>query len=179
MAGLTVWIDTTGKKNEKMGITCPVQKALPKMNRKTQNHPNLRNDQLLEAEFTGFKEFAEIYFISKNPYEIEISIDQDEFRSFYYEMKIPLKSIYDDYSNLSLKTLSIGFETGVLDMPMLGNRPAGMNNQPTGMSGRGSGGGRGGQSGGRPSGGRPDSSSISNLTSPTKVWIKNIKLALD
>ncbi len=175
LAGLTVWIDTTGKKKENMGITCPVKRTLPKINRKMQDQPNWKNDQLLEAEFIGFKEFKETYFISKNPYDVEVSVAQDEFKSLYYELKIPLNIIYNDYSNLSLKTLSIGFETGVLDMPSPGNRSAGMNNRPTGMSGKGGGGGRGRGSGGPVQG----SSSITNLTSPTKVWIKNIKLALN
>ncbi len=188
LAGLTVWIDTTGKKQENMGITCPIKKALPKINRKSQKQPNWKNAQLLEIDFLGFKEYGEIYFINKNPYEVEVSIDQDEFKSLYYEMKIPLKSIYDSYSNLSFKTLSIGLETGALDIPAPENRSAGMNNQPTGMSrgGKGGGGGRGGGgSGGRASGGKgggssgrtPDSSSINSITSPTKIWIKKIKLA--
>jgi hypothetical protein len=178
LGGLTLYIDTTGKKKEKVGITCPVKKALSKMDRnmmkKMQSQQEWKRDQLLEIEFFGFKIHNESYFVSQNPYGIEVSIDQDQFRSLYYEMKIPLKSIYDNYSNLSLKTLSIGIETGNLDMPTPGNRPAGMNSRPTGMSGGGKGGGRAGN---KPSGVRPDSSSMSNLTSPTKIWIKNIKLA--
>ncbi|MCK5028214.1 MAG: hypothetical protein KAR57_01175 [Bacteroidales bacterium] len=181
LAGLTVWIDTTGKKKEYMGITCPIQKALPKMNRKIQNQAEWKKDQLLEIDFLGFKEYGETYFISKNPYGVEVSIDQDQFKSLYYEMKIPVKSIYTDHSNLALKTLSIGLETGALKIPSQTNRPA--VSQSAGISGRGKGGrgggagGRGGGKGGGPSGRTPDSSSITNMTSPTKIWIKNIKLA--
>ncbi|NOQ27629.1 MAG: hypothetical protein GQ564_19880 [Bacteroidales bacterium] len=98
-------------------------------------------------------------------------------------MKIPFKSIYSDYSNLSIKTLNIGLETGVLKTPHSGNRPSGMNNQPGGMSGGGGSGGRsgggapkGGGKGGGPSGGTPSFSKIA-LSSPTKIWIKNIHFA--
>ena len=87
LAGLTVWIDTTGKKKENFGITCPIEKTLPKMDRnkmkQMQNTPVWKQNQLLEAEFLGFKEYTENYFISQNPYDVEISIQQDEFKSLY------------------------------------------------------------------------------------------------
>jgi hypothetical protein len=183
LAGLTVWIDTTGKKKINRGITCPIKKALPKMDRnmmkKMQNQQEWKKDQLLEIDFLGFKEYGETYFISKNPYGVEVSIDQGQFRSLYYEMKIPLKSIYANHSNLALKTLSIGLETRALKIPSQTNGSVG--SQSAGVSGKG---GRGGGSGGRASGGKgggpsgiTGSSSINTMSSPTKIWIKNIKLA--
>ena len=186
LAGLTVWVDTTGRKNETFGITCPIKKAPPKIDRnfkqRTQSTPNWSNNQLLEIEFIGLKDQVEIYYLYDNPYSVEVSIDQDEFKSLYYEMKIPFKSIYSDYSDISLKTLSIGLETGALEMPSPGSGPVGMSGRPGGMSGGGKGGGR---SGGMPGGGKgvgrsigmPNNSSVTNMTTPTKVWIKNIKLA--
>lgn len=188
LAGLTVWIDTTAKKKENRGITCPIQKIpLSKRDRnsmgKIQNTPKWNNNQILDAEFIGFNKSMETFYISNNPYGLEVSIDQDEFKSLYYEMKIPFKSIYSDYSNIALKTLSIGIETGALEMPSQENRPVEMSSRPSAMTGgRGGGGGRsGGMSNKGTTGGRgremPNSSSMTDLTKPTKIWIKNIKLA--
>lgn len=187
LAGLTVWIDTTGKKKETSGITCPIQKIpSSKINRISRDIPRWDNNQILDAEFIGFEKSIETYYITNNPYEIEVSIDQDEFKSLYYEMKIPFKSIYSNCSNISLKTLSIGLETGTIKMPSQG-----VSSQPISMTGGGKGGrgGRGGGGGGRGSGGMsegkmagasartPHNSSMTDLTRSTKIWIKNIHLA--
>ncbi len=196
LAGLTVWIDTTGKKKENFGITCPIQKIpSSKMDRNSRGIPKWDNNQILDAEFIGFQKSIETHYITNNPYEIDVSIDQDEFKSLYYEMKIPFKSIYSNCSNISLKTLSIGLETGALKIPSQG-----ISSQPISMTGGGKGGGggrggggrggggRGGGSGGRAgemsgnkmggaSGGTPNNSSMTDLTRPTKLWIKNILLA--
>ena len=185
LAGLTVWVDTTGKKKKNMGIICPTQKALPKMNKsgmkQMQSQQMWKKDQLLEIEFLGFKEYRESYFVSQNPYGVEVSIDQDEFKSLYYEMKIPFKSIYSDYSDIKLKTLSLGFETGALKMSTPGNNQTGMSNQPNSKSGGGKGGGRSGgmQGGGKggKSGATQNSNAFSELTTPTSFWIKKINLA--
>ncbi|MBU8892505.1 MAG: hypothetical protein KOO66_06980, partial [Bacteroidales bacterium] len=179
LAGLTVWVDTTGKKN--MGIICPTQKSLPKMDRskmkQMQSQQTWKKDQLLEIDFMGFREYRESYTVSKNPYGVEVSIDQDEFKSLYYEMKIPFKSIYSDYSDLTLKTLSIGFETGALKMPSSGNSHAGRSNQSGGISGGGKGGGRAGMSGSGRNGAAQHSTAFSKLTTPTSFWVKKINLA--
>ena len=181
LAGLTIWIDTTGKKKETFGITCPIKKTPSKMDRNAvremQKAPKWNKNQLLETEFIGFKDYSEIFYASQNPYKIEISIDQDEFKSLYYELKIPFSAIQINYADLLLKTLSVGFETGALKMPSSGSGPAGMSSRPPGMSGggRGGSGGRGGGGkGGGPSGGMQSNSS---MNTPTKIWIKNIKLA--
>jgi hypothetical protein len=133
------------------------------------------------VEFSGFKKNTEIYFVSKNPYNVEISMCQDDFKSLYYEMKIPFKSIYSNYSNISHNTLSIGLETGELKLAASENKPVGINNNTRGEHPRGSSAGGGKRSGGNSkgqgySGGTPNSSKTA-LSSPTKIWIKNILLA--
>ncbi|MDA3954016.1 MAG: hypothetical protein PF485_10230 [Bacteroidales bacterium] len=187
LAGLTMWIDTTGKKKEYLCITCPIEKPFPKMdrNKKKQNKnvPEWNPNQLLEVEFFGFKKNIENYFVVQNPYGVEVSIDQDDFKSLYYEMKIPLNAIYSNYSDISPKTLSIGLETGSLKSSTTESKPLGMNTGGGG-SGKGSGGGgsrgSGGDGGGSKGGGNPggkQNSSMNDLSTPTKVWIKNILLA--
>lgn len=192
MAGLTIWIDTTGNKKTKVGITCPIQKAPFEMNKNTM-HPmkdesNWNKNQILEAEFIGFKKSIESYYLSSNPYKVEVSIDIDEFKSMYYEMLIPLSVIYKNYANLSSKSLSLGFETGSIEMPDHNSMPGGMvapssGGAPGGRSGGMSAPSSGGMGGGRPGGmqggiqeGMQNQGSMADLSSPTTFWIKNIQL---
>lgn len=187
IAGLTFWIDTTGKKKEKLGIICPIQKTPARRDRNAmkemKNIPSLNKNQLLEAEFIGFSEFIQSYYIDNNPYKIKVSIDIDEFKSMYYEMQIPLSTIYVDYSNLTNKSLSLGFETGTIKMPsrdqmspnMGKSRSSGMGVNTKSMGGERP----GGMSGkpGKMGEGLPNQESMQDLSSPTKFWIKNIRLA--
>jgi hypothetical protein len=180
LGGLTVWIDTTGKKKENLGITCPTKKDFIKTDR--ENNLKWDNNQLLEAKFKGFSNSDEIHFLYNNPYKVEVSIDTDEFKSLYYEMKIPFQSIYSNFSDLSLKKLSIGLETGTIKRPPSGNKQSARGNRPEGMSNGGKGGNRSGGMPGnkksvRNSAGIPNNSSMSDLTTPTRFWIKGIRLA--
>lgn len=185
IAGLTVWIDTTGKKKEILGITCPIKKTTPKMDRNSmsrmQNSPKFKNNQIWEVEFIGFKESYESYFVSNNPYDVEFSIDQDDFKLMYYEMKIPFASIYKHFNNLNSKSLSLGFETGSIDLPGAGNIHGSMGGPEHGGMGRGM---DGGMAVGKPGGindkrpdGMPGQTSMTDLATPTKFWIKNIRFA--
>lgn len=188
MAGLTLWIDTTGRKKEDLGIICPIQKAPARMDEKAMkgmtNPHDFNKNELLEAEFIGFSKSICSYYISNNPYKINVSIDIDEFKSMYYEMKIPLLTIYKEFSDLTNKELSIGFETGSIEKPnrdqmssnMGGGRPGGMGGRSGGLGG-GPSGGMGGNSGGM-SEGMSNQASMQSLSSPTKFWVKNIQLAI-
>ncbi|NOQ27630.1 MAG: hypothetical protein GQ564_19885 [Bacteroidales bacterium] len=86
LAGLTVWVDTTGKKKENLGINCPMQKAFLSAKDKGSkgnipNAPIWDDDQILDVEFIGFNNSNTIYYISNNPYGIEVSIAQGDFKS--------------------------------------------------------------------------------------------------
>ena len=182
MAGLTIWIDTTGRKKEILGIQCPIMKESPKMRTNAMRDRNSPmqwdNNQLLEAKFTGFAKSEEIHFLYNNPYKVEVSISVDEFKSMYYEMKIPLSIIYNNYSDLLSKSISIGLETGAIKLPFPSERSANMSSAGQGGRGGGKGGGRsGGGKGSSQGGGAQNISGFSNLSTPTKVWIKNIQLA--
>ena len=185
MAGLTIWIDTLGRKKESMGIQCPIMKESPRMRMnamRDRNSPMQWDDnQLLEARFIGFVKSQEIHFLYNNPYKVEVSISVDDFKSMYYEMKIPLSIIYNNYSDLLSKSISIGLETGAIKLPSPDQRTANMGSGgQRGTSGSNGGRKGGGRSGGGMAGsqGRPQNQSgFSNLSTPTKVWIKNIQLA--
>lgn len=176
MNGLTVWIDTTGNKNKELGLKCPVKKSFNNINN---NHKQLNQtsfkwskDQILDAEFIGFNNTDEYYCVSKNPYGVEISIKQDDFKSLYYEIKVPFSSINVNYSELCLRTFSIGFEIEKIERPPSAN----MSERSGKVGGR-----QGGRMGGsRPSGNpksMPDQSTFQELNTTTNIWVKNIQLS--
>ena len=104
-------------------------------------------------------------------------MDQDEFKAMYYELKIPFSSINLNTDNI----ISIGLETGSIDLPGSENMQTGMRSSGS-MGGKpgGMGGGRPGGMGGKPGGmnsQRPNMETMDNIKTPTKFWIKNIRLA--
>jgi hypothetical protein len=186
MTGLTIWIDNTGRKKESFGIQCPIISKPPSIHRNfmqnSRNTSQWNNNKLLEAKFSGFAKSEEIYFICNNPYKVEVSVSIDKFKSMYYEMKIPFSALYKDYSNLISKTLSIGLETGALKIPSSGNKQARMSNNQSRISNRRKGSNSSSEGisnrrkGSGNSAGISNNSSMMNMTTPTKIWIKDIKL---
>jgi hypothetical protein len=177
MAGLTVWIDSTGKREKTLGIACPLaMHSGNKIRQPEDRNSSFRKDQLLEADFIGFHNQTRRYLIAQNPYHVEISISQDEFKSLYYELKIPFASFNQNYTQLAKTPFSICFEIHGIEMPSgppSKSRQSDMSsNRPMGASGGRSGVGHGG----RP-GARPDQSTMQDLSSTTRLWIKNIQLA--
>lgn len=181
MSGLSVWIDPAGKRSNQLGIICPIKKDMGKMNRGSMQQPNEMNrftkNPLIEAEFIGFEEKSLTCIASSNPYGIEISINSDENRHLFYELKIPLRALKKSISDFKNQQLSFEIEIDGIDMPQMGNRPDGMG---AGMPG-GTGGMPGGNMGTPPSGGRPGNmpgnSGMEELQYTTKFWIKNINLS--
>lgn len=187
MNGLSIWIDTTGKKNKQLGIKCPINRLPQNMNKRSMSNREQQivawdKNQLMEADFFGFNNEHEQYFVASNPYDVEISISQDEFKSFYYEVKIPFSSMNLNYVNLCKQTFSMGFIIEAIEMPSSpgmngGGRPQG------GGGGRSQGTGGGQMGGGGPQGmtggasARPDQSEIQELTAATIIWVKNIQLS--
>ncbi|MEA3318365.1 MAG: hypothetical protein U9R54_10445 [Bacteroidota bacterium] len=100
----------------------------------------------------------------------------DNFKSMYYEMKIPLSSIYKDYSNLSSKSISIGIITGTIKTPYHINKQLGMNSRQGKPGGDGK---KSGNKTNRPSGanGEQNNYSMTDITTPTTLWLRNIKFA--
>lgn len=189
MNGLSIWVDTTGKKNKQLGIKCPINRSPQNINKRPMSKQEQQTvawnkNQLLEADFYGFNNGHEQYFVASNPYDVEISISQDEFKSFFYEVKIPFSSMNLNYTDLYSQTFSMGFVIEALEIPSsLGMSGGG---RPQGAGGgrpQGPGGGQMGRGGPQEiTGGtsaRPDQSEIQELTAATIIWVKNIQLSKD
>ncbi|OFX21032.1 MAG: hypothetical protein A2041_08535 [Bacteroidetes bacterium GWA2_31_9b] len=182
MSGLTVWIDTTGKNNAKLGIVCPIKKDIGTMKRgpmqqSDQMKPFTKNP-LIDAEFIGFEEKKRICVASSNPYGIEISINSDKYRSLIYELNIPFKSLNKEINDFKNNDLSLGIIIEGVEMPKMEGGPNEMGGgKPDGMPGGNMGTPPSGGGPGRMPGGMPGNSSIDELKYPTKFWIKNIILS--
>ena len=202
MAGLTFWIDTTGKKTEQLGIVYPLKGFMKNQkNRKTPANKNMEkrplknaldynkiNDQfannITELEMIGFtgtgKKNREINGRNKG---LKVAIQFDEYQSLIYEASIPLNILFEEpqeYLTDSTKYFSYGFETGSFEVPVK------MNSNTGGPGGKGSGrsggeresgmsSGAGGKAGGRPmnSGQKTD---MQGMAQPAKFWVKKASL---
>lgn len=173
MSGLSVWIDTTGRKKTNLGIICPIKNDIAAMKQGSMQQldqmKRITKNPLIEAEFIGFEEKSLTCVASSNPYHIEISINSDENSYLHYELKVPFSSLNKKISDFKNQQISIGIEIGGVEMPPMGNKPEGMRGgQPAGQ-GRNMG---TPPSGGMP-GGMPGNSTMNELKYPTKFWIKD------
>ena len=181
--GMTLWIDTTGKGKQILGIEYPVKQdfsALRQKRNTTDRMPGNRlaqlKENLNEIHFMGFNgesssnwDFVDNHFMGCN-----IQIDFDEY-NLYYKASIPLKSLNITKLNPN-KVLGFGFVSGYVDASsMQGNMQGG------GMKsgGRSGGGGRGGGGGRQGASQRPEPSQMQGMTSPTKLWIKKVNLSVN
>jgi len=190
--GFTVWIDTTGKQKQKLGIT--FQETIQKG-----EHPRgwgkgfsslranlVEKAKLAYPDFMGFK----------NSDSIQTGVNIDDKGNLYYFISVP----FDQYCsfckslNYQKKEFGIGVISGKLEMESKENSSNGDEGEMVrgGIGGMGRGGmsggiGRGGMGGGIGSGGmggrgmygqsqRGKSNKTDNLSVPLKEWIK-VKLA--
>lgn len=113
--GLTVWIDTTGRKNEQMGIHYPLQdlsEPFEMQGRKRgegaetekENEPIQRDfgrsikrsiSNATQITFEGFKDCNGGFLVTQNnPCGIKVRIAMDEYKELIWEAAIPFKAIY-------------------------------------------------------------------------------------
>ena len=194
-AGFTIHIDTTGKKDPQFSIKYPLAQGMQNMPRpgERNNNNNALNAEVRPAndltsrlktalnqiELLGFNEGQtnSTLLNSRRGEGICAWIFMDDNQSMYYELKIPLQYI----SNAGFvpgKMISLGFESGKIDLPPAGPQ-ANMSMRPGG-----GGGGRSGGGGGRPQGGgdraamgnQQGIAEMQSLSKPIKIWIKRIEL---
>lgn len=131
--GLTLWLDPSGKKREKLGLKYPVGTAdlsIIPPNVNTMNRNPKRGD--IEKELLSDIEVIELIGLVKENIVssrlglmngIQVLIAATEDGSYIYEAKIPFKAFRIKKAEVS--ELGIGFETGKL-MPQKGkSQPAG------------------------------------------------------
>lgn len=185
MFGLTLWVDTTGGKEQMRGIRYPI----PSEKRKeVQRNPATESDLPERARraipndtrtvigpalmdkmtLLGFNDIEEETVSIAENTGIEVRIQRQKTIGLTYEAKIPADRLYADGSLIG-KELSLGIITGSLELP---DRSSGLLS-PGGM-GPGGGGmypGRGGQMGRNPGVG----GNLEELQKSTKLWLKGIE----
>lgn len=187
--GMTVWIDTLGKKQESLGITFPIGMRAafagrrPEMGQQPQqteqrtaspNRQDFRNrmaETTQKIKLTGFDGFDEINNTNKViPGVISGKIERDAMDILQYTLVIP----FDRIPKIKNKNFTLGIKTGTMDMADM----AAMRERMMAQGGRRpqNGGGSGGFEGRRPSGGfSPEN--METMTTSSEMWIKNIQIS--
>jgi hypothetical protein len=196
-AGLTLSIDTRGKKKESYSITFPIgdqsQHDLPQQVADLQGNNDVTQedrDNLKEAQLTklreirvsGFKDIEGETITTSNTYGIKTAIDYDKDGNLVYEAAIPLKFFHVD--DLAKNEWAFNFKINGITRPGQnkngteqdsdqgrGGRGGGMGGGGGGMGGGGRGGRGGGGRGGR-SGGNSTPVDHSELSKSVDFWEK-------
>jgi len=157
-AGLTLSIDTRGKKKETFTMTFPVgDQSVQSMAETAQDLQGGNNDvkqedhedlmkakltKLREIKVTGFKDIESETMTTSNTYGFKVAIDYDKDGNLVYEAAIPLKFFHAD--DLSKNEWAFNFKINGITRPGQNKD----NGDHEGMT-RGGGGGLGGGGGGR------------------------------
>jgi len=193
--GFTLWLDQEGKKNKDKGVIFPQpqhgKNNYPseggRMKRGSNSGPSEKMQQMMVHARKQFKAspknmiligmLDEDNRVSINTEldncKINVSISFDTLNMLRYKAIIPIDKIFTD-EKFNNGFLSIGFDSGFLEMSFSDASQGGRG----GMSGGGKGGGgRGGMSGGGKGGGRRSGSNgnaeeFKSLMDPVKVWFK-------
>jgi len=195
--GMTVSIDTSGKKDPQFNINYPLQNdndplELPKGADKPTNQQALAmgsmlNKQIIKAsqdanQFTleGFGSCNGGFMVSQtSPCGIKVKVRMDEYNELVWEAVVPFKAIYnkDVITEAEMgKPISVCFAVKAFkkeNKNTSDNSNGGMNQQSSGMGGRGGGmgGGGGGRGGGGKGGGRTAvENPMDHLYEKTKTW---------
>ncbi len=198
-AGFTVWLDPTGKKNKTLGIEYPQKHDGAQMDHSQMSRgerpgfnqsfgQEKKNQRMMEqvektksdnALVTGIGVDGQmpLHRSQLTNMGIIVDLELDTLNTLHYYLTIPRKVLFNE-ENPDDGELSVGLESGALEMP---SRPSGNNPEGGGMRGGGGGGGgmhggghgggmgggsRGG-GGGRPSGGMDGSDSMAEAIT---IW---------
>jgi hypothetical protein len=195
--GMTMWIDTTGRKKEKLGIRYPLgykdaggQWQQPKENTDANNtngqEPQQRHNRYaakneilkkwIEMDLIGFDKEPIRAFIT-TPVGIKVKADFDSVGAFCYRAIVPYKAIHYNPSADNAKapkTLSIGFTTGKPDAGSAGGgdpNMGGVRGDPRANGTMGAGGMGAGGMGGGMRGGRGMHQGMT-YQEPLDFWVK-------
>jgi len=190
MTGLTLWIDPSGKKKKDKGLVFPMQQA-PGMKQAMRNPENKNRGmnadrELINSRYEAGMEAMELINLlgvgtteianNISPIGVNGMIRITPEDDLVYEVCLPLNRLFPEpelYLVDSLKTFSVGFETGKLEIPM--DRPG--NNAGHGM---GQGIGPTGMAPARKQGmgaGQNPEINRSALAESSKYWLKKVILS--
>ncbi len=168
-AGLTLSIDTRGRKKESFSVTYPIG-GKPDMAPDIENQPldgskatqvDDRDDKmratltkLRQIKVTGFKEVESDLITTSNTYGFKAAIDFDKDGNLVYETAIPLKLFHAE--DIGKNEWSFNFKINGINRPIQkhNNETGSIENEGRGGRGGGMGGGMGGSRGMRGGGGR-------------------------
>ncbi|HTD98630.1 MAG TPA: hypothetical protein VK668_05065 [Mucilaginibacter sp.] len=165
-AGLTLSIDTRGKKKESFTLTFPIaQTGVPMLGMERPDNGDLAKedkDELMQARLTklreikvsGFKDIEDDVITTSNTYGIKTAVDYDKDDYLVYEAAIPLKFFHVD--DITKSEWAFNFKINGITKPGQ-NKNGGNDEGPSKVGGGGGGlggGGRGGGGGGKGGGGR-------------------------
>lgn len=195
MTGMTLWVDPKGKKKKNKGLVFPMKK-LREGNRGMQgaaNHSQVQKPGMnhLNNRFeTGMEPMELINLLGEGTTEIANNISQlgincmvrlSDNDDLLYEASIPLNRLFDEpdlYLVDSLKTFSVGFETGFVSIPM--ERPGAIalgSGKPEMGTHSGTGRAPGNRPGVRPDAGQYPEGDMTSLSDPVKYWFKKVILS--
>jgi uncharacterized membrane protein YgcG len=192
-AGLTLSIDTKGRKKETFSITFPVgdqsmdtqvQEPTDLQGRSNDVTQQDRDDlasarltKLREIRVVGFKDIEGEMITTSNTYGIKTAIDYDKDGNLVYEAAIPLKFFHAD----DLAKSEWAFNFKINGITHKGQNPNSPDQDGPGRAGRGGGGmsgggggrgGRGGGRGGHMGGGNSAPVDRSELSKSVDFWEK-------
>lgn len=160
-AGLTLSIDTRGKKKESFTITFPVgDQSAEGIAETTQDlqggNSNVKQEdrdelmrarltKLREIKVTGFKDIESETMTTSNTYGFKVAIDYDKDGYLVYEAAIPLKFFHAD--DMTKTEWAFNFKINGITRP--GQDKSGPEQEGMTRGGGMGGGGRGGRGGGR------------------------------
>jgi hypothetical protein len=196
-AGLTIWLDSKGKKNKAFGVHFPLGMQAFRNSMRGERSPEEGSDEP-RRHFAARMDTLEILGPSKDerhriPRENGLGIVatfSDTTGWMDYELTIPLKAANESPYTLVAKPgdiIGIGFETAKINMPQMsgppdssermpggGHEPGGEGGGgfPGGAGGGGFPGARGGHQGGR--GGMSHGERGESMSGPLKLWTKVI-----
>ncbi|HBS86448.1 MAG: hypothetical protein A2W91_19730 [Bacteroidetes bacterium GWF2_38_335] len=195
LTGLTLWIDLTGKKKKETGIRFPLKET---NRRDFSSPPALIEEKNIQAEWANkFKKPHQIELLgfNKNVQSemcftedstgVSVEINMDSLNNFYYVATIPFYKLFDtlSYQLDSGNLISIGVETGCFEMPAM---PSGGPGGPVGGPDGGINGGERPQMGNMEKPGMPENTmpnmeniqmEMSEMSQPTKLWIRKIRIS--
>lgn len=196
--GLTTWFNTSAKHKKELGIEFPVTAEGAGDPAFMKDKGGEKKDMRLAMMVSKNREMVLIGFDGKKE---KRAIDLQKDREFYgnvemleggrlhISLAVPLERIGRSSVESHSLPVSLGFETGYMDLTGQGGMPSGGGSQGGGMPGGGApygggmygggpppGAGQGSMTGGSDQQQKPD---ISQLASPTRLWIKKVILAVE
>lgn len=195
--GLTTWFNADAKQKKSLGIQFPVPviEGNGPPARKEGQAPGERKDMMIGLMAAKNKQMILVGFSGKGTRDTVRVSENKEFRAklemkdkekLLVSLSVPISKIESAGKNEPDNMISIGFETGYMDLNRQGIGQTGEAQQ--GQSGHG-----GGMYGGPPPGGtsttgtagerssgnsgQADQPDISQLAKPTRLWISPVKLA--